>query len=120
MEIYRIKFGQTLKALLDKKGFKQFHLAEKIGIEPPNVSRWINGINFPDEEHFSKICEVLEVDKEHFLGKSNSDLTLAIIERLPRLNEHQLRTVFNLTDGLLRGSTAETKDGASELTYKNK
>ena len=44
------------------KGFTQEQLAEKIGIEPPNISKLENGMHFPQPENIEKIAKVLDVD----------------------------------------------------------
>lgn len=112
MEIYRRAFGSKLSDLLRSKNIKQNQLADKIGIEAPNVSRWVNGVTFPDEAHFARLCEALEISPEYFTvgpeGRKSAatDLIGAIVMRLSFLDENQLRTVLGLVERL--GSSRKT------------
>jgi len=75
MNSLKIKFGKRVREL--RKGYKytQEQIAEKIGIEPPNISKMENGFHFPQPENIEKIASVFNVeikelfDFEHFQNK---------------------------------------------------
>lgn len=98
MEIFKSHFGQKLTGLLKEQGKRQSWLAERLNIDPPNISRWANGLNFPDEENFKKLCVALNVSEEYFVSDftNKSDLIVEIVRRLPALDELQLRSVLKL------------------------
>lgn len=61
------KVGKRIKELRESKGIKQFELAEKIDIEPTNLSKIENGVYLPREDKLFKIANVLEIEiKELF------------------------------------------------------
>lgn len=55
-----------MRRILRDQKVKQVRLAEEVGVEPPAVSRWVNGVDLPSPKHLNKICE--------FLGVSELDL----------------------------------------------
>ncbi len=70
------KFGKRVKELRKNKGFTQEQIAERIGIEPPNISKLEKGTHFPLPENIEKIAKALDVkvvdlfDFEHFSNKN--------------------------------------------------
>jgi transcriptional regulator with XRE-family HTH domain len=102
MDIFKSHFGIKLTKLLRERKIKQSWLAEELKIDPPNISRWANGLNFPDEENFKKLCKVLDIDGAYFLGDltPKSDLIIGIIARLPTLDENELLGIGDLIDEL--------------------
>jgi transcriptional regulator with XRE-family HTH domain len=103
MEVFKALFGRKLNELLKERGIKQYELASLIGIEAPNVSRWVNGVTFPDEAHFKKICEKLSVSPNYFTdahARAKSEILGRLMEVLPALNETQLSDILaNITGG---------------------
>lgn len=82
----KVLFGKKLKSALRNVGLKQFQLAEIIGVEPANVSRWINGKHYPERKHFEKICNLLNVSESYFLeGPTQSE----VITELSKVVAHQ-------------------------------
>jgi transcriptional regulator with XRE-family HTH domain len=109
----RKSFADRLKLAIQRSGLKQYKLAEMIGVEPPNVSRWVKGVTYPSEEHFSKLCEILSVDAEYFetgslLNESlnKSDLMVRLYSIVPSLNEDQLGQLLRLAEVYLEGESA--------------
>lgn len=66
MRIYRKYFGKKLREAMDAAGIKGVDLAEKVGVEPPSVSRWINGLDFPDDARLPKIARTVKVSTDYF------------------------------------------------------
>lgn len=67
MKILKSHFGKKLKQAIQAKGLKDYQFAEKVGVEPPTVSRWINGKDTPEDWRSPKICEVLGVTEDYFV-----------------------------------------------------
>lgn len=102
MEIFKSHFGSKLTKLLKERKIKQSWLADQLKVEPPNISRWANGLNFPDEENFKKLCKALNISGSYFLADltPKSELLVSIISRLPALNENELLGIGDLLDKL--------------------
>lgn len=60
-----IDFGLRLRELLKNRGMKSKHLADKLGVQPPAVSRWLRGR--PGSKHLIRIAAVLEVDLDYLI-----------------------------------------------------
>ena len=45
--------------LLKQHGMTQKELCDEIGITPPTLTRWINGLRVPSVENALRLCEVL-------------------------------------------------------------
>lgn len=106
-------FAERLKTAIHRSGLKQYKLAELIGVEPPNVSRWVNGATYPSDAHFEKLCEILNVDVSFFETGSllndeltKSDLILRLYTLVPKLDEDQMRTLLKMAEVFLEGDSA--------------
>lgn len=51
--------GDKIKSAREAKGWIQEQLAEKLGVEPPTVSRWESGENRPRPKHLVKLGNIL-------------------------------------------------------------
>ena len=56
------KFGKRVKELRKSNGYTQEQIAEKINIEPPNISKMENGLHFPQPDKIEKIADALNVE----------------------------------------------------------
>lgn len=62
MNSFKSRFGKRLKELRKRAGYTQEKLAEKVGIEPPNISKIENGIHFPQSDKLQKFANAFGVD----------------------------------------------------------
>lgn len=75
MSSLKSKFGKRIKELRKSIGYTQEEVAEKIGIEPTNLSKMENGLHFPQSEKLEKLANVFNTnimdlfDFEHFREK---------------------------------------------------
>lgn len=67
LEIYKKFFGEKLRKAIIAAGLNQSRLAELLKVEPPTISRWVNGHDFPDDERLPDICQHLGVKQHYFL-----------------------------------------------------
>ena len=88
MITFRQKFGKRLKELRKSKGFTQEQLAEKIGIEPPNISKLENGMHFPQPENIEKIAKVLDVDIQEMFTFEHFSQKQIILKQLKEFIEN--------------------------------
>lgn len=68
----KYQIGYRIKQLRENLGLNQTEFAEKIGVSNSRVSNWEKGINRPDVDFLSKICEVLQVSADDLLELNNS------------------------------------------------
>ena len=50
-----------LEEQLKKNGIKQKWLAEKLGVHPNQVTRWVKGINIPSTKNKEKIEKIISL-----------------------------------------------------------
>ncbi len=63
-----MKFSERLTAELKVCGFTQKQLAEKLKIDPANITNWKKGTNIPSLEVFYELCKILDVSADYLLG----------------------------------------------------
>lgn len=85
------QFGELLAAKRKEMNILQKDLAKKIGSAPSTVNNWENGVNLPDCEKFSRVCEVLQVPFTYFL-ESN------VKENLSTKEYEYIKTVRSLDE----------------------
>ena len=80
------QLGQRIQILRKKCKLTQEQFAEKIGIDPKNVSKIENGNNYPSPETLTAIARALDVDiYELFVFKEEmplEDMKTKVIEAL--------------------------------------
>lgn len=70
--MYRLnEFCNILTALRKQKGWTQTYLAEQIGISPQAVSKWENGIGYPDVTLFPVLAQMFNVPIAVLFGERN-------------------------------------------------
>lgn len=62
MSELRKKIGKRIKQIRESKGIKQCALAEKLDMEPSNLTRIESGYQFPKEENLVKIAKILQIE----------------------------------------------------------
>ncbi|MFI3301381.1 MAG: helix-turn-helix transcriptional regulator [Candidatus Gastranaerophilales bacterium] len=88
--------GMRIRELRKERGVSQEYIAEKVGIEPNNISRIENGINYPTAENLAKIAFALDIEIhklfyfEHM--KSINDIKKDLIELID--DDEQARALY--------------------------
>ena len=104
MTSFKEKFGKRVREIRKQKGFTQEQIAEKIGIEPPNISKLENGAHFPLPENIEKLAKALNVDAkdlfdfEHFDEKAilNKKIKTFLDNAEKKDLEFLYKTIINL------------------------
>lgn len=60
------KFGEILNSLREKNGFTREELAEKIGVAPPTIGRYIKG-RVPDNPILDKLVDLFDTPEHELL-----------------------------------------------------
>ena len=70
-----MEFGERLKQAREKKGMTQQTLADRLFVTRQTVSRWENGVRYPDILTVRKLSEILEIslDDRSLTGESETD-----------------------------------------------
>jgi len=79
----RKDFGNIIISSRNAKKLSQSELAKMIHVTRQAISRWENGVNFPDESVLPLLCEILEIDEK--IAKvycSNYDASIKDIEHV--------------------------------------
>ena len=58
----------NIKTLVVKKGMTCAQLADKVGVSPVTLSRWINGTFEPTYDTLKKVCDALQASATEVLG----------------------------------------------------
>lgn len=66
------RMAEKIRLAREAKGLTQEAFAEAVGVEPPSVSRWENGVNEPKGK-LPKIAQVLGKPVEWFQEDANQD-----------------------------------------------
>lgn len=85
-----------LQSFRVKRGYTQESLAEALGIEKKQISRWETGTVIPGSEKLAEIARVLNVSTDYLLGLSDNP-TLNI--RVDNLTEDEYEVVAAMRQG---------------------
>ncbi len=66
------KFGERLRIVLEEKELQGKELAEKLNVEPPTVSNWLNGNRFPKDDMLIKIADFFNCSVDYLLGRTDN------------------------------------------------
>lgn len=59
---------KRLKEAIKCSGLSQKEIAEKLGINPSTVSKYVRGEAFPSIDTLANLCEILDVSSDDILG----------------------------------------------------
>ena len=63
-----MRFCERFSLELKSSGVSQKELAQKLNVDPSNITNWKKGLNFPSLEIFYQLCQVLDVSADYLLG----------------------------------------------------
>lgn len=69
--------GEIIAELRKKIGFTQLQLAEKLKISDKTVSRWENGLGFPEVTQFPILAKILGVTVDFLMAGERKGITIA-------------------------------------------
>jgi transcriptional regulator with XRE-family HTH domain len=101
--------GDRLKTLRTERGWSQAELAEKIGSDARQVSRYENGRVAPSLDVLARIGEVLDITVDHLLYEAAERRPLtgpsthldARLADLDQLTDDERTTITNVIDALI-------------------
>ena len=69
--------GENIAVLRKKMGLTQLQLAEKLNISDKTVSRWENGLGFPEVTQFPALAKILGVTVDFLMTGERKGITIA-------------------------------------------
>lgn len=63
---------QRLLDLRKEKGLTQEEVGAKLGVSPQSVSKWENGLTYPDIDLLPEIADLYDVSLDYLLGKDEA------------------------------------------------
>lgn len=63
-----IEIQKRLREAIKYGNVTQKELAEKLGVNPSTVSKYMNQNKYPSLDTFANICEILDVSADQILG----------------------------------------------------
>lgn len=100
MNNYKKFLGAKIKDIRRNRGYTQYFLSERIGIDPKHLSRIECGKNSPSLDLLYKICSVLKVNPsvlfDESMLKSKQELIRDISEILKNEPESDVRKYYKI------------------------
>lgn len=113
--------GENIRNARVAKKMKQQDLADaliekKIKIGNTSVSNWENGINKPDPDTITALCEILDVDANYLLDfnkeallNPNNEIDQLLYSKTRDLSDEDKIAVMNVIDAIKRNINNEDK-----------
>lgn len=80
------KIGEKIRKLRQGQKMTQENLADRLGVSFQSVSRWENGITYPDIELLPSIARLFSVSVDYLLGDDDKEKIKRIKRRLRRIS----------------------------------
>ena len=77
-----IKIGEKIRTLRLQQKMTQEQLADRLGVSYQSVSRWENGITYPDIEFLPAIANYFSVSLDFLLGQDDAEKKRAIKKKI--------------------------------------
>ena len=97
--------GQRIKELRKERGYTQDFLAEKLNIEPRQLSKLETGKHYPSFETIVALLSTFDLKFEELIDFDHLDLTKdlkqELIKNINKLNDSNLVVVYKIVRSLL-------------------
>jgi len=93
------KIGETIRTLRLRDKMTQEQLADRLGVSYQSISRWENGITYPDIDFLPAIARLFSVTLEQLFGEEDEARKKAIrrrIHAIPQLQETEAESLIEL------------------------
>ena len=93
------KIGETIRTLRLQNKMTQEQLADRLGTSYQSVSRWENGVTYPDIEFLPAIARLFGVNLETLFGQADEENCKAIrrkIHSVAEMNESDREDLLSL------------------------
>lgn len=97
--------GKRIKELRKQKGFTQDYLAEKLKIEPRQLSKLETGKHYPSFETILSLLETFDITFEELVSythlEDKTNLKEIMISDIENLSEEKLRDVYKILRSII-------------------
>ena len=80
-----LKIGEKIRALRLQQKMTQEQLADRLGVSYQSISRWENGITYPDIEFLPAIANYFSVSLDYLMGQDDAEKIKAIKKQINRI-----------------------------------
>lgn len=94
-----LKLGDNIRALRLQHKLTQEQLADRLGVSYQSISRWENGVTYPDIEYLPAIARQFSVTTDYLLGEDDIEKKKKIrrqINTIPKMTTKDKDTIINL------------------------
>ena len=77
-----LKIGEKIRALRLQQKMTQDQLADRLGVSYQSISRWENGITYPDIEFLPAIANCFSVSLDYLMGQDDIEKRRAIKKQI--------------------------------------
>lgn len=105
-----LKLGENIRNLRLQHKLTQEQLADRLGVSYQSVSRWENGVTYPDIEFLPAIARQFSVTTDHLLGQDDLEKRKRIrkqIQSISKMGEGDKDTIIDI----IRNCRREQDDG---------
>ena len=113
------KIGEKIRQLRSQHKMTQEQLADRLGVSYQSVSRWENGVTYPDIEFLPAIARQFSVTLDYLLGQDDAEKLKQIRARIRAIANMTENDVEELID-VIRTCRREQDDGSffEDICYK--
>lgn len=101
----KVLLGKRIKELRKKRGFTQDYLAEKLGIEPRQLSKLETGRHYPSFETVVALLDTFDITFEELISYNHLDNSIdfkkVIIENIKKIDSEKACYVYKVLRGLM-------------------
>ena len=105
------KIGEKIRQLRSQHKMTQEQLADRLGVSYQSVSRWENGVTYPDIEFLPAIAKHFSVTLDYLLGQDDAEKLKQIRKRICGISEMTENDAEGLID-VIRTCRREQDDGS--------
>ena len=80
-----LKIGEKVRALRLQQKMTQEQLADRLGVSYQSISRWENGITYPDIEFLPAIANYFSVSLDYLMGQDDAEKRRAIKKQINKI-----------------------------------
>ena len=94
-----LKIGENIRSLRLQNKLTQEQLADRLGVSYQSVSRWENGVSYPDIEFLPAIARHFSVTTDYLLGQDDIEKKKNIrkqINNIPKMTAKDKDAIINL------------------------
>ena len=81
-----LKIGEKIRTLRLQQKMTQEQLADRLGVSYQSISRWENGITYPDIEFLPSIANYFSVSLDFLMGQDDAEKRKSINEQIKKIH----------------------------------